>query len=193
MKRIIGEGPNSPYHEMIYVMFHEDASGSLDKRTAYKQKVISFKKIPFFRSDGLAEGLRKLSQQHTILLPDLERCSHCNETLMEGDPIAENWIANEHAAVISNTSVYYSTGMFLTTFSFKYFLFFCRYRFVPLCITYLFITKNVLSYSVYYRPCPSCGSLSIFEGQSKCLLNLGTYLVGYDVLRSYLHSFLHGL
>lgn len=48
MKRIIGEGPNSPYHEMIYVMFHEDASGSLDKRTAYKQKVISFKKIPFF-------------------------------------------------------------------------------------------------------------------------------------------------
>lgn len=141
MKRIIGEGPNSPYHEMIYVMFHEDASGSLDKRTAYKQKVISFKKIPFFRSDGLAEGLRKLSQQHTILLPDLERCSHCNETLMEGDPIAENWIANEHAAVITNTSVYYSTGMFLTTFSFKYFLFFCRYRFVPLCITYLFITK----------------------------------------------------
>ncbi|XP_053402535.1 uncharacterized protein LOC123544018 isoform X2 [Mercenaria mercenaria] len=45
---------------------------------------------------------------------------------------------------------------------------------------------------MYYRPCQACGVAAVFEGQSKCLLNLGTYLVGYDVLRSYMHSFLHG-
>ena len=61
-----------------------------------------------------------------------------------------------------------------------------------LTIKELTIFLFFLFISVYYRPCSSCPALSMFEGQSKCLLNLGTYLVGYDVLRSYMHSFLHG-
>ncbi|XP_060563224.1 uncharacterized protein LOC132722713 [Ruditapes philippinarum] len=55
------------------------------------------------------------------------------------------------------------------------------------------LNTNVnMSIKVFYRPCQDCGAAAVFEGQSKCLLNLGTYLVGYDVLRSYMHSFLHG-
>jgi hypothetical protein len=30
------------------------------------------------------------------------------------------------------------------------------------------------------------------DGQDHCFLNMGSYLVGYDILRSYMHSFLHG-
>lgn len=36
MKRIIGEGLNSLYYEMIYVMFYEDVLGFFDKRIVYK-------------------------------------------------------------------------------------------------------------------------------------------------------------
>lgn len=85
-----------------------------NKCNVYKQKVISYKKISFWRSETLKEGLKNLNQQYNILLPDLDRCNHCGGTLKEGDPVAEKWIANENAAVITNTSVYYSTGMILS-------------------------------------------------------------------------------
>jgi len=34
--------------------------------------------------------------------------------------------------------------------------------------------------------------VTLFDGQDHCFLNMGSYLVGYDILRSYMHSFLHG-
>jgi len=34
--------------------------------------------------------------------------------------------------------------------------------------------------------------VTLFDGQDHCFLNMGSDLVGYDILRSYMHSFLHG-
>ena len=48
------------------------------------------------------------------------------------------------------------------------------------------------SFTVYYRPCSACDEVTIFEGSSVGLLNMGTYLVCHSVLRNYMHSFLHG-
>ncbi|XP_052071566.1 uncharacterized protein LOC127709908 [Mytilus californianus] len=55
------------------------------------------------------------------------------------------------------------------------------------------VTKAFLGNGiVYYRPCLDCDSVTLFDGQDHCFLNMGTYLVGYDILRSYMHGFLHG-
>ena len=45
---------------------------------------------------------------------------------------------------------------------------------------------------VYYRPGKSCDCLKMYDGCSDAILNMGSYLVSHDILRSYMHSFLHG-
>ncbi|XP_050406170.1 uncharacterized protein LOC126827514 isoform X2 [Patella vulgata] len=55
------------------------------------------------------------------------------------------------------------------------------------------ITNTILEKAnVYYRPCLNCDTITDFDGLNKCILNMGNYMVGHDVLRSYMHSFLHG-
>lgn len=50
----------------------------------------------------------------------------------------------------------------------------------------------LLKISVMNLKCSSCSLITYYDGQEDALLNMGTYLIGYDVLRSYMHSFLRG-
>ncbi|CAC5387652.1 unnamed protein product [Mytilus coruscus] len=154
IKRIMNEDHDNIFYDLIRNMT-SDTAETTKTNSSHKHSLISYKKIPFTRSDSLYEGLRKFTEDMgSFLLPENDTCIDCGAALQDRNPIEEDWVAYEHAAVVTNTTVNYV--------------------------------------KVYYRPCSSCPALSMFEGQSKCLLNLGTYLVGYDVLRSYMHSFLHG-
>jgi hypothetical protein len=71
---------------------------------SHKHRLISYKKIPFARSDSLYEGIRNFTTENmgSYLLPE------------NGNPIEEDWVAYEHAAVITNTTVNYVKGMKLS-------------------------------------------------------------------------------
>lgn len=109
VKRIVISGTESPYHDLIDSLLN-DSLETNDGTKLYKQKLISFKKIPFERSEFLLEGLKAMEHTYDFLLPDLENCRDCGHFLKEGDPVLENWIAYDHAAVITNNSVRYVKG-----------------------------------------------------------------------------------
>ena len=46
--------------------------------------------------------------------------------------------------------------------------------------------------AVLYSKCSMCGCIEHYDGQKQGYLNMGSYLIGHDVLRTYMHSFLHG-
>ncbi|XP_061188793.1 uncharacterized protein LOC133196966 [Saccostrea echinata] len=154
VRDLMANKEDSLYFDLLE-RFSTVSSENDNPKNIYKQKLISKRKIPFFRSAELSNILGNLkSNDIGPLLPEEMVCSHCLGDLVVGDPIENNWIAYDCALVVTNTTVQYVKS--------------------------------------YYRPCTVCDSVALFEGQCKGLLNLGTYLVGYDVLRSYMHSFLHG-
>jgi hypothetical protein len=59
-------------------------------------------------------------------------------------------------------------------------------------VTNNYLFAVVLLVSVCSLVCPNCGLVVLFDGLSCGLLNMGRYLVGHDVLRMYMHSFLGG-
>jgi hypothetical protein len=83
---------------------------------SHKHRLISYKKIPFARSDSLYEGLRNFTTENmgSYLLPENDNCIDCEAALQDGNPIEEDWVAYEHAAVITNTTVNYVKGMKLS-------------------------------------------------------------------------------
>ena len=48
------------------------------------------------------------------------------------------------------------------------------------------------SSAVYHKLCGGCGAIVHYDGSSDGVLNMSNYLVGHDILREYMHSFLHG-
>ncbi|XP_022288437.2 uncharacterized protein LOC111100644 isoform X2 [Crassostrea virginica] len=156
MKEVIANKEETLYHELIEKFTSGVPSETPETtKSVYKQKLISQKRIPFFRCDELSDMLKNLQlNEFGPLLPEDVICKHCSGNLVDGDPVQNNWIAYDCALIVTNNTMQYVKS--------------------------------------YYRPCTVCDSVSLFEGQSKGLLNMGTYLVGYDVLRSYMHSFLHG-
>jgi hypothetical protein len=50
----------------------------------------------------------------SYLLPENDNCIDCEAALQDGNPIEEDWVAYEHAAVITNTTVNYVKGMKLS-------------------------------------------------------------------------------
>lgn len=51
-----------------------------------------------------------------------------------------------------------------------------------------------LWYAVYYRKCTNecCGTDLHFDGQEKCIINMKTCCIAYEVMRRYMFSFFHG-
>ena len=94
----------------IWQVTHENQQ----KPQSHKHRLISYKKIP--RSDSLYEGLRNFTTENmgSYLLPENDNCIDCEAALQDGNPIEEDWVAYEHAAVITNTTVNYVKGMKLS-------------------------------------------------------------------------------
>jgi hypothetical protein len=45
---------------------------------------------------------------------------------------------------------------------------------------------------VYHRPCTGCNNIQVYDGWEDGLLNMASYVVAYDILRSVMHSFCWG-
>ena len=68
---------------------------------------------------------------------------------------------------------------------------------VCIVILYLYtlhLFVYLLIYVVYsYKCCEEkCTGKLVFDGRDKCLLNMGNFLITYEVLRLFMHHFLHG-
>ena len=57
---------------------------------------------------------------------------------------------------------------------------------------HLLYHKFKFLFSVLCRECADCGHVRIYYGSDDGVLNMKTFLVGHDVLRDYLYSFLTG-
>jgi hypothetical protein len=51
---------------------------------------------------------------------------------------------------------------------------------------------TIICFLVCNRACHNCQKEVYYDGSLDGLLNMTTYLVGHDILREYMHSFLHG-
>lgn len=106
LKRIQMKGNQIPYYELIQ-RISNDQSNVAEKNVEYKPTLISFKKIPFKRSKNLADRWKDLEKKIDVLLPDLDCCRNCGSAVNDGDPILEDWMAYDNAAVITNTLIRY--------------------------------------------------------------------------------------
>ena len=50
----------------------------------------------------------------SFLLPENDFSIDCGASLQDGNPIKEDWMAYDHAAVVTNTTVNYVKGMKLS-------------------------------------------------------------------------------
>ena len=61
-----------------------------------------------------------------------------------------------------------------------------------------FLTNSMLKksiavfFAVLMRECTTCGHVRSYCGSDDGILNMRSFLIGHDVLRDYLHSFLSG-
>jgi hypothetical protein len=103
-------GFQSQYFELIENLLSPEPDQC--KREISNQRAsISFKKIPYRRSEILAEGLKGLeSTLHENLLPDMDHCPNCNGNLEEGDPVLKDWIAYDNVVIVTNTSLKHAKG-----------------------------------------------------------------------------------
>ena len=54
------------------------------------------------------------------------------------------------------------------------------------------IVLSIFLSLVLTRECATCGNKLEFDGSSHGIVNMGSFLVGHDVLRDYLYLFLTG-
>lgn len=55
----------------------------------------------------------------------------------------------------------------------------------------LYIVFSLLYFASYHKCCSLCGNLLPYDGLDDCLLNMGRFLVHYEVLRDYMFQFFH--
>lgn len=112
-RNVKNRGTQSIYFEMMESLLSDESEDQSKREISYRKAVISFKKIPYKRSEMLAEGLEFLKntlQDTSNVLPDLDNCPNCNGTLEEGDPVLKDWVAYDNVVIVTNTSINRAKG-----------------------------------------------------------------------------------
>ncbi len=50
----------------------------------------------------------------------------------------------------------------------------------------------MFAWLVFSKECSKCGEMYPYDGGKDGILNMGTFLIGYDVLRDYMYHFVFG-
>ena len=158
--------------------FLKEVQGETSTSSGQQYNCLSYKSIPFCLSRELGEKLglpysdRFNIESNTCQLFSDNTCQCC-------EPSANSTFSTKlkTAKIVLPNKLLNATGMCMMVIQYEIMFPFMCNTFMP---------------AVHVGVCSGCGTSKQFDGQAYGLLNMGKFLVSYEVLRTFMHQFLLG-
>ena len=183
MNEVIDDLDSSSPAEVLLRTFVESLNRTISASPSCKSLLCqSTNKIPFSLSETQkaifnesdTERYNISDEDHDAhLIPELDMIRHCS--LCNGCSWSPQYTLERKSNIITYNKIISARGLE--------------------CILVFFNNKVIcLTITVYCYTCSEelCKGKIVFDGNSKCLLNMGQFFIAHEVLRLFMHHFLNG-